>query len=358
MNIMVFDVPAEHGGALSILNEFYAEVAHHDDKDINWIFVLGKPSLESQPNIEVLNFPWIKKSWWHRLYFDYVIAPKLVKKYEVDRIFSLQNVTVPFVGVDQTLYVHQSLPFAEHRFNLRESRISWIYQNIIGKLILRSIRKAKKVVVQTQWLKEVCATKGNISREKIEIVPPKIELEIKSKFVPTKNALTTFFYPAGATMYKNHEVIVEACRILVRKGAGDFLVIFTLTGDENKNTAELLSIVRQEGLPVEFTGTMSREDVFDFYSKSVLLFPSYIETFGLPMLEARLHETVVVASDCSFSHEILDGYENAYFFNPFDAEQLAYYMMGFLSGRIEYIKVDSDAMVETAENLRLVDIIL
>lgn len=41
------------------------------------------------------------------------------------------------------------------------------------------------------------------------------------------------------------------------------------------------------------------------------------------MLEAKLHKGVILASNCAFSKEILEGYENAWFFDPFDAKELA-----------------------------------
>ena len=45
----------------------------------------------------------------------------------------------------------------------------------------------------------------------------------------------------------------------------------------------------------------------------ITLFPSYIETFGLPLLEAKELNGIVLASDRPFSHEILDGYDKAIF---------------------------------------------
>ena len=75
MNIMVFDVPAESGGALSVLKYFYSE--YKADENNNYIFVVSKPEMKEAHNIKVLRYPWIKKSWLHRLYFDSLIAPKL-----------------------------------------------------------------------------------------------------------------------------------------------------------------------------------------------------------------------------------------------------------------------------------------
>ena len=45
--------------------------------------------------------------------------------------------------------------------------------------------------------------------------------------------------------------------------------------------------------------------------------------------------TVVLASDTPFSREVLAGYENAYFFDPFKPEQLADLMSGVLEKRIQ-----------------------
>ena len=54
-----------------------------------------------------------------------------------------------------------------------------------------------------------------------------------------------------------------------------------------------------------------------------MVFPSYLETFGYPLAEARKLGAIVLASDTPFSRELLKDYKNAYFFNPFDATQLA-----------------------------------
>lgn len=172
MRIMVFDVPAVSGGALSVLHDFYD--AYKENQNNEYIFVVSLPELKETNNIKVLRFPWIKKSWFHRIYFDYVIAPLLVRKYKVDEIFSLQNVIVPNVKKYQTVYVHNSLPFSEYRFSFRENRLLWIYQNIISKSIFKSIIKADRVIVQTNWMKTECIKRLNVNGTKLEVNPPQI----------------------------------------------------------------------------------------------------------------------------------------------------------------------------------------
>ena len=88
MNVMVFDVPAESGGALSMLHEFYAEVLGSNNDSVKWFFVLSTPKLPTGKNVNVLNYPWVKRSWLHRLYFDYFIAPQLIKRYSICLLYT------------------------------------------------------------------------------------------------------------------------------------------------------------------------------------------------------------------------------------------------------------------------------
>lgn len=358
MRIMVFDVPAETGGALSVLNDFYKEATSCKDKNIEWIFVISTPFLEETENIKVLRFPWVKKSWGHRLYFDSVVAPRLVQKHNVDKILSLQNIVIPNVNIPQILYVHQSLPFVSYRFSFRENKLFWIYQNIIGKKIIDSIKKADKVIVQTEWMKKACAEKANIKDDKIFVVSPNVNINIKNFFEANQQSLSTFFYPASGLSYKNHNIVLEACKKLKEKGIKEFKVIFTLKGNENNYIKNLYKEVKAQKLPIEFVGSLTREQVFDLYTRSVLIFPSYIETFGLPLLEAKLHNGIIFASDCPFSHEILDGYENVYFFDPFDSSDIGDLMRDVVEGKIKYHNIKYCGKREKNTRRQLLDIIV
>ncbi len=329
MRIMVFDVPAESGGALSVLHEFYNEFKL--DQENEYIFVLSLPELEETTNIKVLRFSWIKKSWGHRLYFDHFIAPKLIKEYDIDQVLSLQNVIIPHTTVYQSVFVHNALPFSEYRFRLKEDKLLWVYQNIIGKNIIKSIKKADQVIVQTNWMKNKFVEKLNIYDEKIEVKQSKIDIEIKDHFRETKDSLSTFFYPASGVIFKNHKVIVDACLKLKEDGIDEYKVIFTLNGDENKQITELYNTVKDKQLPIEFVGSMKRDEVFGLYSKSILIFPSFIETVGLPLIEAQMHNTPIIAVRSDYSYEILTNYKNAHYFDCFSYTELSSRMGYFLT---------------------------
>lgn len=328
MRIMVFDVPAESGGALTILNQYYQSAVI--DSQNHYVFVVSCSHLENQDNIEVVTYPWIKRSWFHRLYFDLFVANKLVKWHRIDEVLSLQNITIPLVKVRQIVYLHQSLPFVSYRYALKENKKLWFYQNIMGMFIVMSIKKADQIIVQTEWMQKACLKKANINSNNILIKSPVQDIEVKKVYTDTMGTNKMFFYPAGANDYKNHRIILEAIHKIKLSGLDNYIVIFTLTGEENTYAKELYETSLKLGLNVDFIGKQSIEDVYEFYSKSILIFPSYIETVGLPLIEARKHNTPILASDCEFSHEVLEDYKNVDFFNPFESEELKRLILKYL----------------------------
>ena len=330
MNILVYDIAASSSGALTVLNEYYNKYARIQDEN-HYYFVVSTPDLKNTNNLTVLRFPWIKKSWLHRLYFDYFVAQKLVKKYKVDRVLSLQNIMVPNVDVRQDVYLHQVLPFVSYNFSFAESKILWVYQNIISKFIYQSVIKADKVIVQMQWLKDACVRRCGVTPDKIVVERPQIDTSLLYKYVDTHESSHTFFYPATPLSYKNHMVILRACNMLKNKGITDYKVIFTMTGTENKLAMDLKRYAERNELPIVFAGAMSRQEVYKQYATSTLIFPSYIESFGLPLLEAKLTDAPIIAADTVFAREILDGYENVMYCDNNDIKSWESKMLCFIN---------------------------
>ncbi|GEL07240.1 glycosyltransferase [Salisediminibacterium halotolerans] len=330
MKIIVFDVPAERGGALTILKQYYDKAV--EDHDHEWVFVVSTPRFDETENVKVLNYPWVKKSWFHRLYFDRFVAPEIVKKNRADEIISLQNITISNgYAAKQSLYLHQSLPFAEKRYSFFENKNLWIYQNVIGRMIFKSIRKADEVIVQTNWMKEACVSKLDIDPSKISVIKPELKNTAKKTYSKPAKGQNVFFYPADSMEYKNHKIIVDAVKKLSDRQMENVRVVFTLNGDEGKNIKRIYSDVQKNKLPIEFIGRLNSEEVFDYYTKAVLVFPSFIETFGLPLLEARMHNTPILVADCPYSREVLAGYKHVRYFDAFDSHTLFHSMRKWIS---------------------------
>lgn len=340
MNILVYNIAAEYAGALTILKEFYDEVVSYRDKSHNWYFVVSTDVLENTENINVIRVPQIKKSWLHRWWYDRYCAKKLVAQHHIDVVFSMQNMPISGAKCKQIVYLHQSLQFSPIRYSFwkREEREYWIRRHVICNMMRKSLRRADSIIVQTNWMKEDTQEWCKIPDKRIQVIRPFVNMQCCQEEVCAKEQ-NVFIYPATAGLHKNHELILEACENLTEKEIM-YHVIFTMDGRENRYAERLYEQVQKKGLNVEFVGLLSKDEIMRFYKKAILLFPSYIEAFGLPLLEAKMSDGMILCSDLPFSHEILDDYEKAHFFDIDNAEQLADYMEQCIEGKLEKRQIE------------------
>ncbi len=344
LTIAVLDIAASKTGALSVLRDFYEGIKELDRVN-TWIFITGVKGLISEdpayPNIRVIVRDDVKKSKLNRLFFDRFSGASFLKSLRPDIIFSMQN-TLP-TGVEKimtpskkrvrnVIYLHQPLGFQKEKnfsfFNKWE-REAALYQKLIAPMIDRSVKRADKIIVQTEWMKEALIKKDRIQPEKVDRITPAVPDLSKLCKPDVKRDPSLFFYPAGSMIYKDHQCIVDALWLLYKRGISDIKVIFT----EKEKALPWLRVPSEIRKNIDFRGMVKRENMVPLYQSSVLLFPSYIETFGYPLAEARSLSVPVIAADTPFSRELLSGYEKKAFFPVSSAEALSGLMEESLKGR-------------------------
>ena len=343
MRIVVYDIAAEDGGGLFVLKNFYDEVSKFSNK-IEWIFIVSLNSLTNKDNVIVLRYKNVKISWLHRLAFEKLELPKVLKKIDPDLIISLQNIPVPNCKYTQFVYLHQSLQFCKKKFSFckKEERSLAIRQRIICNYLYRKILpSAAHIFVQTNWIKKATEDWINYPSSRITVVPVKAENARKFIVDYTGQNSRTFFYPARAEIYKNHQVIIQATKILISKGYANFNIIFTMSPEENNYSKNIFKTAIN--LPIKFVGILDYDLMWKYYSNTVLLFSSYLETCGLPLLEAKYAKSRILASDLPFSHEALDSYPNAKFFKYDDPIDLAEKMKEMLDNPT-YINISEQSL--------------
>lgn len=331
MKKMIYTLAASSGGALSILNMYYSYA--QEDKENDYIFVISTPVLKERDNIHVLNIPWVKKSWIHRLFFDLFLESKIVKRFCPDEILSLQNTYVGKSKIKQIIYLHQPLPFSKHRFKLIFNPKLWIYQNIIGLKIINGLKKADQVIVQTNWMKNACLDIN--PNMVVSIVPPKIDWDIKSNEYSVEDKtveIKKLFYPASSVIYKNHLLLLKALNILNTQYNIRVKLYLTLDSSENLYTKKLFKYSKKNNIDVDFIGKKNVNEMISLYLKCALVFPSLIETYGLPILEARTLSRTVIASNTDFSKELLQNYDKCLFFDPSSESDIADKILIYIRG--------------------------
>lgn len=321
MRIIVNDIAASHGGAMTVLKSFY-EYVKETDKENEYIFLLSGDYLKECENIKVVLLPSVKKSFFHKLWFDFVSGKRLLTELHPDRVISLQNIITFGYKGNQSVYVHQSIPFqTEKKFSFikKKERTLAIYQYLIGMVIKKSIKQAKHVFVQAEWMKRNVSSLCHVPKEKIEVVP--FAIDYTEEPLHYNGSGKRFFYPATAELeYKNHAVIYEADRILRSENIQDYTITLTLDKENIQNST------------IRYCGRLDKEELYHEYTEDVLLFPSYIETIGLPLIEAMEVGALIIAADCEYSREVLKGYSNVAFFDPFSPNELAALMKSCITG--------------------------
>ena len=93
MRIIVNDIAAELGGAMTVLRSFYDYIAENDTAN-EYIFLLSGSYLKETDRIKVIVREDIKKSGLHKLKFDFFTGKKFIQSLNPDYVLSLQNLSL------------------------------------------------------------------------------------------------------------------------------------------------------------------------------------------------------------------------------------------------------------------------
>ena len=137
-----------------------------------------------------------------------------------------------------------------------------------------------------------------------------------------------FIYVASGENHKNHRALVDAWCLMAEE---DVRPSLCLTIDK-ETFPELCSFVerrkKKHDLQIENKGTLSREDVERMYAESgALIYPSTMESLGLPLIEARCKGLPIVASELDYVRDVIDPEES---FDPTSPLSIARAVKRFL----------------------------
>lgn len=323
MKIAVVDVAAESGGGLSVLLEFMEFIRTNEKmKNHEWYIYTSVVDIEGNGNINVIKQPTIKKSWGHRLWWEKITFPKVVRNDGFEFIISLQNTATKIKTLRQTVYFHNVLLLQDKkRFSLfkKEEFKYAVYIKIIGPITLNSLKYSDEVIVQTETAKKMLLSKKkNLN---VRVVNPNVEIK---NSIDNKNNLmfNKFFYPASPVLFKDHYIIVKAVENLIKSGVTDFKVVFTFTGNENEYSKNIIR--KCSGIPqIEFCGYKSRHEILEMYKTHALLVTSSIESYPFPFIEAMYFNCPIVTLPYEYAQEIVSAYPNTHMCKDFSSSELS-----------------------------------
>ena len=117
-----------------------------------------------------------------------------------------------------------------------------------------------------------------------------------------------FIYVSSDDPHKNHQILFEAWILLAKENIYPNLKL-TLP-KESRLTEKIHDIKSQYSLNIEVLWDCPRTELLLEFSRSkALIFPSLIESYGLPLVEARMLDLDILAPELDYVRDIVDPIE-------------------------------------------------
>ena len=122
-----------------------------------------------------------------------------------------------------------------------------------------------------------------------------------------------FFYPASFEPHKNHKILFDVFRNLSKNSFNNIKLLVTINANEiPKKYRKINQII--------FLGNQNQSTIYNIYKiVDFLIFPSINESLGLPLIEAKLHNLPIIASNLDYVYDVCSP---KYTFNPYSKEDI------------------------------------
>lgn len=353
-HIVISAVNIRKGGTLTILRSCLAYLSDRTTGgDLKVTALVHSKDLCLYPGIDYIEMPDCIKSWSRRLWAEYVTMSGISKRLApIDLWLSLHDTTPNVDARRQAVYCQTSFPF--YRWRWRDFRMDFkipLFAMLTRFAYRINVHRNSHLIVQQRWLRDHLSPMLGVDPARFIIAPP--ERARHASPVPNRHtstsSLTTFFYASTPDCHKNFETFAEAARRLEQElGCGRFQAIITIRGDENRY-ARWLHKHWSDVSSLKFEGLMDRQRLFDAYAAAdCLVFPSKIETWGLPISEFMPQRRPMILSDLPYAHETAAGAPTVAFFPPDDAGRLATLMRNVVRGDLSAFSAVPEAAPDDA----------
>tara|TARA_R110001632_G_scaffold60284_3_gene146338 strand:+ start:6462 stop:7487 length:1026 start_codon:yes stop_codon:yes gene_type:complete len=206
----------------------------------------------------------------------------------------------------------------------------------VERFLLRCFgRNVNQVLVQTPSMKALACKYVSASITVAGFAANKnVFLDLES--IDRQNIEYDFIYVASGEAHKNHKNLVLAWIELAKQGVYPSLCL-TVSQRAFPLVAELIRReVQYHNLKIDNLGLVMGDDIVSLYEKSTaLIYPSILESFGLPLIEAKNAGLKIVSSELDYVRDILDPDES---FDPQSPISIARAVKRFL-------RLDADEFV-------------
>jgi glycosyltransferase involved in cell wall biosynthesis len=252
-----------------------------------------------------------------RVAYEESVLPIRARRF--DLLYCVADVA-PAVAATPTVVALRNLHIYDRRY------YDTVRLHVLERLVRAGVRRARRVLFPTRAAADWISRKIPIPPERIAIVPHGVSPEAFESDrlgpAPARGRAPYLFLPASLERHKRIEVLIRSLQHVE-----DPALEAWIAGDDEidrPHSAELRRLVEDLGLGsrVRFLGPVPYREILHYHRGALAMaFPSLLETFGHPMLEAMLAGTPIVAADIPPLREIAG--DIALYFPPDDPIALA-----------------------------------
>lgn len=277
------------------------------DKVIIWTNYSVKPNITSDKIIFKVPFLLsFRHKLFHLLWF---IKFSLILEYRnCDILLSVGGISL-FHKKKKVIFLQNLLPFNNDMVSLYKGSFPYYKFTLLRKVLEHSIIKSEAVIFPSQFtlakINSVLDKKPDISKVVYHGAGNVFfNTAIESKLSQKENKVVRFLYVSTFSKYKRQLELIDAFIQIINSGFNVTLSFAGYANDIFINEFEQKSIGYKD--KIQNLGNIDYEKIPQIYnSHDILIFPSLIESFGIPLIEAQISNMWILFSDPNLK-EIMD----------------------------------------------------
>ena len=304
----------------------------------NEYYILVKPDIDSgilqeTPNFKIIEIPGSSYPLWEQF-----SLPKVIKKIKPDIVHCTSN-TAPITSKFPLIITLHDILYMRH---IDFTKGSW-YQRL-GNLYRRwnvpqVINKCEKIITVSKFEKEEIEEYFSLPPGQVEVIynSPStlfkpIQDRTKLEYYRQKYRLPQkfVFYLGNTHPNKNIRNVLKALSMLNQENEEPFYIV--MPDIEKDFLGKILQEIGDHQLKeyIFLTGYIPNHELPYLYNLSeVFLYPSFYESFGIPILESMACGTPVITSNTAAMPEVSNGH--AYIVDPRQADEIKSAIMNIYS---------------------------